>query len=88
MSQQTKEQQIALGQSAKQLIENPAFQEAIRRMEKQFYEEWRKATTAEQRERLYLHISVQRTWFNCLNSILGDGQVSAQAMAAARGNTR
>jgi hypothetical protein len=83
-------EQVVLGGQAKQLIENPAMQEALRRLHQRFFEEWSKTDPADvsTRERLYMHIQVQRTWFNCLNSILGDGVISNSAMAAAKGKNR
>ncbi|MBU9259093.1 hypothetical protein KTD13_01865 [Burkholderia multivorans] len=84
------EEQMFLGAQAKQILENPAFQEAIRRLSKHFFEEWAKTAPDDvaTRERLYAHVSVQRSFFNCLHSVLGDGQVSTQAMQSAKSKTR
>ena len=86
----TNQEALDLGNQAKLLLENPAFQEALRKLSQKFFEEWSKTDPSDVtgRERLYAHMSVQRTWFNCLHSVLGDGQVSAQAMAAAKGRQR
>ncbi|BDC37912.1 hypothetical protein [Paraburkholderia terrae] len=83
-------EQVNLGNHAKTLIENPAFQEALRKLNRLFYEEWSKTDPADvaTRERLYTHICVQRSWFNCLNAILGDGQVSGAVLAGAKGKNR
>lgn len=82
-----KQTQVDLGLSAKLLLENAAFQEALRQLDRRFYEEWRKTDPSDSaaRERLYQHSHVQRTLVNCLNEILGNGQVSAQSLAAAKG---
>ncbi|WP_028219221.1 hypothetical protein [Paraburkholderia oxyphila] len=86
----TPSEQIALGNQAKLIIENPAVQEALRKLNQKFYEEWCRTAPedVETRERLYAHVQVQRSWFSCLNAILGDGQISNSAMAAAKGKAR
>jgi hypothetical protein len=88
--QLTPGEQVIFGQHAKALLENPAFQEALRKLNHRFYEEWSKTDPADvaTRERLYAHIQVQRSWFNCLNAILGDGQISNAVMAGAKGKNR
>ncbi|MCO4879049.1 hypothetical protein [Paraburkholderia caribensis] len=86
----TQEQQSTLGNQAKIVLENPAFQEALKRLNQRFYDEWSKTDPADvaTRERLFAHVQVQRSLFNCLNSILGDGQISNAVMASAKGKNR
>ncbi|AMV42267.1 hypothetical protein [Paraburkholderia caribensis] len=86
----TQEQQSTLGNQAKIVLENPAFQEALKRLNQRFYDEWSKTDPGDvaTRERLFAHVQVQRSLFNCLNSILGDGQISNAVMASAKGKNR
>ncbi|MEX3614539.1 MAG: hypothetical protein VB141_12500 [Burkholderia gladioli] len=78
---------IALGEQAKAVLENPAFKAACRELEAMYFKAWGDSDPKDTdgRERLFIHVAVQRTMIANLNAILGSGQISAAMVERARG---
>lgn len=77
---------LELGDQAKQLLENPAINRAVKALSAMYWEEWKKTAPGdtEAREVLYLKAQCLDDVLVTLASVMGDGQIAAKIRQQAK----